>query len=209
MSDDGAAAVLKDKLFAGAAVITPNLPEAEALCGFALREAEDLRHAGDVLLETGARAVLLKGGHGGTLEGGETLTDLLFVGRRTARLHRAALDTPHTHGTGCTLSTAIACGLAQGLALPEAVERAHAFVQHAIRSAPGLGAASARSISPAARPKLGLASAKERRETKLWVPSTTPCRRSSASRSPRATGTRISSSVYSCFRRSEPCRPPF
>jgi len=141
LSGEDVAAVLKGKLFPGAAVVTPNLPEAEALCGFPLRDADSLRQAGEALLATGAKAVLLKGGHGGTLEGGETLTDLLFVAGQDPRAFVAErMDTPHTHGTGCTLSTAIACGLAQGLALADAVERAHAFVQRAIRAAPGLGA---------------------------------------------------------------------
>ena len=128
--------MLKKSLIPNATLVTPNLPEAEKLCGIALRSAEDLRRAGDCLLSLGAKAVLLKGGHGG----GDTITDLLFTPDAEPRAYIAKrVDSRHTHGTGCTLATAIACGLANGMALGDAIERAHDFVQSAIRAAPGFG----------------------------------------------------------------------
>jgi hydroxymethylpyrimidine/phosphomethylpyrimidine kinase len=137
LADDGVMTVLKKVLFPGAALITPNIPEAEKLCGIALKSADDLLRAGAMLLKMGPRAVLLKGGHGGS----ETVTDLLFTPDAGPRAYIAKrVDTQHTHGTGCTLSTAIACGLGKGLALGDAIQRAHDFVQRAIRTAPGFGA---------------------------------------------------------------------
>ena len=140
LADAGVVEILKADLFPRAVLITPNLPEAETLCGFALRTPDDLLRAGEMLLSLGPQAVLLKGGHGGTLEGDATLTDMLFTLGASPRPYIARrIDTPHTHGTGCTLATAIACGLGQGLPLGDAIQRAHDFVQAAIRTAPGFG----------------------------------------------------------------------
>lgn len=137
LADEAVVQTLKTLLFPGAALVTPNLPEAEKLCGFALRTSEDLLRAGQTLLATGPKAVLLKGGHGGS----DTVTDLLFTPGAEPRSYIAKrFDTPHTHGTGCTLSTAIACGLGEGMMLADAVQCAHDFVQRAIRRAPGFGA---------------------------------------------------------------------
>jgi len=137
LADDRVIEVLKISFFADAALITPNLPEAEKLCGFALKSGDDLLRAGAMLLSLGPKAVLLKGGHGGS----DTVTDLLFTSGTEPRAYIAKrVDTVHTHGTGCTLSTAIACGLGQGLPLGDAIQRAHDFVQTAIRTAPGFGA---------------------------------------------------------------------
>jgi hydroxymethylpyrimidine/phosphomethylpyrimidine kinase len=137
LADHGTIEVLKADFFPRATLITPNLPEAETLCGFVLRTPDDLLRAGEMLLSLGPQAVLLKGGHGGA----DTVTDLLFTLDAAPRSYIAKrIDTPHTHGTGCTLSTAIACGLGQGLDLGDAVARAHDFVQAAIRTAPGFGA---------------------------------------------------------------------
>ena len=131
--------VMKADLFPKATLITPNIPEAERLCGFELKTPQDFQRAGETLLSLGPRAVLLKGGHGAS----DTLTDLLFTLDAEPRAYTARrIATRHTHGTGCTLSTAIACGMGQGLALGEAVQRAHDFVQRAIRTAPGFGAGS-------------------------------------------------------------------
>jgi hydroxymethylpyrimidine/phosphomethylpyrimidine kinase len=124
-----ALATLKRIAVPRAAVLTPNLPEAEALTGLS-----DAERAAAALLAMGARAVLLKGGHAP----GEIVRDLL-VGRTRKVFEAKRIDTPHTHGTGCTLASAIAVGLAQGLALEDAVARAHAYVQEAIRTAPGFG----------------------------------------------------------------------
>jgi hydroxymethylpyrimidine/phosphomethylpyrimidine kinase len=136
LADAGVVEVLKADLFSRASLVTPNLPEAERLCGFDLRTPDDLIRAGEMLLSLGPQAVLLKGGHGGA----DTVTDLLFTLDGSPRAYIAKrIDTNHTHGTGCTLATAIACGLGQGLALADAIQRAHDFVQAAIRTAPGFG----------------------------------------------------------------------
>ncbi len=137
LAENAVVEVMKADLFPRATLITPNIPEAERLCGFELRTPEDLHHAGETLLSLGPQAVLLKGGHGGA----DSVTDLLFTLDASPRAYIAKrVDTPHTHGTGCTLAAAIACGLGQGMSLGDAIQRAHDFVQAAIRSAPGLGA---------------------------------------------------------------------
>ncbi len=137
LADPGVVAVLKAELFPRAALITPNLPEAARLCGFAVETPGDVCRAGDMLLSLGPQAVLIKGGHGAS----DTLTDLLFTPDAPPQAFVAQrIDTRHTHGTGCTLATAIACGLAQRRTPGDAVAQAHAFVQAAIRSAPGFGA---------------------------------------------------------------------
>jgi hydroxymethylpyrimidine/phosphomethylpyrimidine kinase len=136
LADGGVLDVLKANLFPRATLITPNLPETEALCGFQLSGPEDIMRAGETLLSLGPGAVLIKGGHGAE----STVTDILFTSDAPPRLFLAPrIDTRHTHGTGCTLSTAIACGLAQGMPLTDAIARAHAFVQKAITAAPGFG----------------------------------------------------------------------
>jgi hydroxymethylpyrimidine/phosphomethylpyrimidine kinase len=141
LADDGVVAVLKADLFPRATLVTPNIPEAERLCGFALKTPGDVLRAGAALLVLGPKAVLLKGGHGGTIEGDETVTDILFTPAAPPRAYVARrIDTVHTHGTGCTLATAIACGLGFGVPLGEAIQHAHDFVQQAISTAPGLGA---------------------------------------------------------------------
>lgn len=115
-----------------ATLITPNLPEAECLLGHPITDPVDAARA---LLDTGAKAVLLKGGHAD----GPELTDVLADADGVRRFTMRRIDTRHTHGTGCTLASAIAAGLAQGMALDGAVGRARAYVQEAIRTAPGFG----------------------------------------------------------------------
>ncbi len=126
---------VKSTLLPLATLITPNLPEAETLCGFPVQTLDDQMRAADHLLRLGAQAVLLKGGH---LQQ-EEITDVLATqhGRDIFRAPRR--HTRHTHGTGCTLASAIATGLAQNLNLFAAVNRAHAYVQAAMAQAPGLG----------------------------------------------------------------------
>ncbi len=126
---------LKTKLIPRATIITPNLPEAELLLGRKIRE-EQMEDAARALLDLGAGAVLLKGGHGT----GEVLSDVL-VSRDCTRLKLSTqrIATRHTHGTGCAFASAIATGLAQKMPLTEAVMRAHAYVQEAIARAPGFG----------------------------------------------------------------------
>jgi hydroxymethylpyrimidine/phosphomethylpyrimidine kinase len=131
----GAIDALKRLLIPRAAVLTPNLPEAEILAGHAIGDLAGMHSTAEELLGLGCAAVLLKGGH----LPGDTVYDVLATagGRRVWESPR--IDSRHTHGTGCTLASAIAAGLAQGMAIEPAVERARAYVQRAIASAPGLG----------------------------------------------------------------------
>lgn len=133
---DGAALDSLRRLLPRAAVVTPNLPEAEALLGRRIIGIDDMIAAARELLATGAASILLKGGHGE----GDLVTDILVSGDVVERFDSPRIETRHTHGTGCSLASAIATGLAQGMALKPAVERAHAYVLEAIRTAPGLGA---------------------------------------------------------------------
>ncbi len=128
--------VLKTRLIPRSTLVTPNIPECEALTG--LRPEGDLRSAAQAFQRLGAKNLLFKGGHGE----GEVLRDVLWSDGAFTNFDAPRQDTRHTHGTGCTLATAIACGLAQGKPLLDAVTRAHAYVQSAIRTAPGLGSGS-------------------------------------------------------------------
>jgi hydroxymethylpyrimidine/phosphomethylpyrimidine kinase len=123
------------RLLPRAALLTPNIPEAEVLSGLPVADLGQMRAATAVLLSMGARAVLLKGGH---LEG-RRLLDLLATPDGEVVFESTRIDSRHTHGTGCTLASAIAAGLAQGMALADAVARGRNFVQAALRAAPGLG----------------------------------------------------------------------
>ena len=129
---EAAVVCLRERLLPLAALITPNLPEAEVLLG---RPVHDLAEAAPALRGAGARAVLLKGGHAL----GARVTDVLASEDGVEVFEMDRIETPHTHGTGCTLASAIAAGLAQGMGLVAAVRRARAYVQEAIRSAPGIG----------------------------------------------------------------------
>lgn len=133
--DPGAIEALKRLLIARATVLTPNLPEAETLCGASIGDVAAMRGAGETLLALGCKAVLVKGGHLAS----DTVSDVLVTGWETRIWESPRIDTRHTHGTGCTLASAIAAGLAQGLDIEHAVDRARAYVQRAIASAPGLG----------------------------------------------------------------------
>jgi hydroxymethylpyrimidine/phosphomethylpyrimidine kinase len=118
-----------------AALLTPNAPEAEALTGIAVTDLDGQRRAAEALLTAGAKAVLLKGGH----VPGKTVIDVLLTPDGETLLEGPRIDTRHTHGTGCTLASACATGLAQGLPLGQAVARAWAYTAEAIRHAPGFG----------------------------------------------------------------------
>jgi hydroxymethylpyrimidine/phosphomethylpyrimidine kinase len=128
---------LRSRLFPLAELVTPNIPEAEALSGIRIRSESDRRLAAGILADFGARAVLIKGGHGG----GRQVRDLLFDGAFFTVFAAPRLRTRATHGTGCTLSSAIAANLALGLALPDAVERAVVYLRAAIARGyfPGTG----------------------------------------------------------------------
>jgi hydroxymethylpyrimidine/phosphomethylpyrimidine kinase len=132
---DAAVSAVKALMIPRAALLTPNAPEAEALTGFAVQDLDGQRRAGEALLAMGARAVLMKGGH----VPGATVTDLLMTAQGETALEAERIDTRHTHGTGCTLASACAAGLALGRPLEVAVAEACAYVGEAIRRAPGLG----------------------------------------------------------------------
>ena len=133
--DPDAVEALKRLLIARATVLTPNLPEAETLCGTTIGDIAAMRSAGEKLLRLGCRAVLVKGGH----LAGNLVSDVLVTAAGIRVWESPRIDTRHTHGTGCTLASAIAAGLAQGLEIEHAVDRARGYVQRAIASAPGFG----------------------------------------------------------------------
>ncbi len=135
LTPDGRAAAVK-KLLPLATLVTPNAPEAALITGVEVGTVDDMQHAADRLLLMGPEAVLIKGGH---LQG-DTVVDLL----RTADGIERRFETPRqrttsTHGTGCTLASAIAVALAEGMTLEGAVQTAEEFVHEAIRTAPGYG----------------------------------------------------------------------
>ncbi len=127
---------MKRRLLPLATIITPNVLEAERLTGLRIVDRAGMRAAAQALLAFGPAAVLVKGGH----LPGTTVLDLLVTREGEAAFEAPRIATRHTHGTGCTLASAIAAGLAQGMALADSVRRAHAYVRAAIASAPGFGA---------------------------------------------------------------------
>jgi hydroxymethylpyrimidine/phosphomethylpyrimidine kinase len=131
---DGALDALR-RLLVGAALVTPNAPEAEALTGVVVRNLDGQRAAAERLLQAGVGAALVKGGH----LPGPSVVDLLATPDGETLFEGPRLDSAHTHGTGCTLASACAAGLAKGLPLANAVAIAWAFTADAIAHAPGLG----------------------------------------------------------------------
>ena len=127
---DEAVASLRSRIVPMATVVTPNLPEAALLAGFPVQSRQEMERAGLAILELGPAAVLVKGGH---LEGAEAV-DLLVTRQGVQPMAGERIDTPHTHGTGCVLSAAIAALLARGDDLPVAVVGGKAFVTEAIRA---------------------------------------------------------------------------
>jgi hydroxymethylpyrimidine/phosphomethylpyrimidine kinase len=111
------------------------VPEAELLTGLAIEDVDDMRRGADALLRLGLPAVLLKGGH----LRDDIVTDVLATASGTELFRAPRIISRHTHGTGCTLASAIAAGLAQGMTLTEAVVRARDYVRAAISAAPGFG----------------------------------------------------------------------
>ena len=130
-----AEAVLRERLVRQAYLVTPNAPEAARLTGRPVTNQDEMLAAGRHMLAMGARAVLITGGH----IGGTVVTDLLITEAEVQEFAADRLDTPHTHGTGCTLASAIAAGIADGRTLVDATSEGHAYVQRALRTAPGLG----------------------------------------------------------------------
>ena len=133
--DPAAIDALRRLLLPRTTLLTPNLPEAEALLGIAIDDLDGMKRAAEALLAFGPAAILLKGGH----LPGETVHDVL-VDRTGLRVFSAPrIPSRHTHGTGCTLASALATGLGSGRPLAEAAARARDYVRDAIRAAPGFG----------------------------------------------------------------------
>ncbi|GBQ62918.1 phosphomethylpyrimidine kinase [Ameyamaea chiangmaiensis NBRC 103196] len=126
---------LRGRLLPHATLLTPNIPEAESLLGETIVDVAAMERAAVALRALGARAVLLKGGH----MAGDALTDVLATQHGVRTFTDQRIATRHTHGTGCTLASAIATGLAQGLALEAAVIRGRRYLRAAIAEAPGYG----------------------------------------------------------------------
>ena len=133
--EEEAVAALLAELLPRAHVVTPNVPEAEVLAGMSIESLADMREAGRRILARGPRVVLIKGGH---LGGAESI-DVACTASETFEIRGPRIDTRHTHGTGCTLSSAIAANLARGLSDRESIERAREYLEGAIRHAPGIG----------------------------------------------------------------------
>jgi hydroxymethylpyrimidine kinase/phosphomethylpyrimidine kinase len=129
-----ARSAMRERMLPLATVVTPNLPEAAELAGVSEPGFSELREVARRVHDLGPDWVLLKGGH---LEADPV--DVLFDGRDFTEIRRPRIDTPNTHGTGCTYSAAIATGLGRGMDVPDAVERARDALQTAIEQAPDLG----------------------------------------------------------------------
>jgi len=127
--------IARRRLIPIATVLTPNVPEAEILAEMTIRDEDEMVTAGRKLLALGPKAVLMKGGH----LPGMDVVDLLLSNENIERFASPRINSRHTHGTGCTLASAIACSLAQGQTVSIAVARARSYVHEAIRTAPGLG----------------------------------------------------------------------
>jgi hydroxymethylpyrimidine/phosphomethylpyrimidine kinase len=143
LDEDGVRALCAE-LLSRARVVTPNIPEAEALSGRRIGSMDDAREAARRIHDMGPTAVIITGGHGwdeatGLAAAGVKIVDLLFDGHVFQEFLVPRVDSRHTHGTGCTYSSALAAGLALGLELPEAAARAQQYVAGAIQHAPGLG----------------------------------------------------------------------
>ena len=147
---DGVQAMITE-LLPRARVVTPNVPEAEALSGRRISSAEDARDAARAIRDMGVAAVIITGGHApgwgfrppGSASAGERaeddVVDLLFDGHEFHEFRASRIDSLHTHGTGCTFASAVAAGLALGHNLADAAQRAQQYVAGAIAHAPGLG----------------------------------------------------------------------
>ncbi len=133
--DDDGIQMLRAELVPRCAVVTPNIPEAEVLSGRRIGSIEDARAAAYEIHQIGGSAVIITGGHG---EGAE-IVDLLFDGKVFTELQTVRIDTPHTHGTGCTFASAIAANLAAGHSLVDAFVRAQGYVAGAIEHALAIG----------------------------------------------------------------------
>ena len=133
--EEDAMLAIRTELIGRAHVVTPNLPEAEALSDVSIRNVDDMWRAARAILALGPRAVMVKGGH---LEGRESI-DVVAGPDDEFEIRLPRIDSRNTHGTGCTLSSAIAARLATGTSMREAIERAREYLDGAIRNAPAIG----------------------------------------------------------------------
>ncbi|TMU85118.1 bifunctional hydroxymethylpyrimidine kinase/phosphomethylpyrimidine kinase [Bacillus sp. BHET2] len=132
---DEAVIALKEQLIPLAAVITPNLPEAEVITGIKINTLDDRKDAAKILIEMGAKSVVIKGGHAND----DQVIDLFYDGESFEEMISPRIDTRHTHGTGCTFSAAVAAQLANGVDTKEAVMSGKAFIRAAIENPLGIG----------------------------------------------------------------------
>ncbi|VAX25837.1 Hydroxymethylpyrimidine phosphate kinase ThiD [hydrothermal vent metagenome] len=130
-----AVAALKTRLIPMALVATPNIPEAEALTGIKINSVDEMKLSARKIVKMGADNVVIKGGH----MRGDKLTDILLADGWFTEFKRRRIDTQHTHGTGCTFSSAITAGLAKGLTVLDSVEAAERYIEEAIKNAEPLG----------------------------------------------------------------------
>jgi hydroxymethylpyrimidine/phosphomethylpyrimidine kinase len=133
--EEDAVGAIRTELLPRAHIVTPNVPEAEVLSGLTIRSIDDMRAAGERILRLGPRVVLVKGGH---VDGPESI-DVACTVDGTFELRGPRIASRHTHGTGCTLSSAIAANLALGLDDRTALKNAREYLEGAIRHAPGIG----------------------------------------------------------------------
>ena len=136
--DRDAIHLIRQHFLLHAALATPNIPETEVLTGMEIHSLDDMKHAAEIMVTLGCQAVLVKGGHLKDSQS-EMVHDVLFDDSGIEVFEDPRVDTVHTHGTGCTLASAIAVSMAQGLTMREAVVRARAYVMQAILTAPGYG----------------------------------------------------------------------
>lgn len=134
--EEEAVRVLAERILPLAALVTPNRPEAEWLTGLKIDGQEDVPAALKMLIDMGAKAALIKGGH---FEGGRMIDWFMRAGGKVKALEQERVETRHTHGTGCTLSAAIATGLGQGLEMEAAIRRAQEYLNLSLRAAYALG----------------------------------------------------------------------
>jgi hydroxymethylpyrimidine kinase/phosphomethylpyrimidine kinase len=135
--NEAAIQILREKLFPLARLVTPNIPEAEKLAGFEINDEDGMRRAAKTIQSIGARAVLVKGGHRNLQN--QALDILLSEDGRLTGFHSEYVDAGEVHGSGCTLSAAIAANLGRGMGLEEAVGAAKQYVTNSIRSATRIG----------------------------------------------------------------------
>lgn len=126
---------LKEKILPLALIVTPNIPEAEALSGMKIDSVDEMKKSALLISKMGAANVVVKGGH----MKGDSIADVLLAGGEFTVFERKRIVTKHTHGTGCTFSAAIAAGLAKGLSVTEAVKEAENYIEGAIKNAKPLG----------------------------------------------------------------------